>query len=323
MKKITLTVLTMLLSASFYAEAAIPTYSFKEHIKKIKVELKQKKYDASVIDKVFNNNFVLDVKVKKALKNQPEIRNTFDKYMSGKLATFRVNEGRELYKKHYNFLKQLESKYGVDPEVIVALWGLETNYGKYPIKYSPVKSLVSMSYTHKKKRRRDYFKAELFSLFELNKKYNLDLLETKSSWAGALGQCQFMPSNVLKYAVDGDSDGKSDIWSNELDVLASIANFLKVLKWRQHETDFVTFNNNNFVKKQRYNRKYMTVDKWQKLGLDLVLQDKLLKLKIYHPKNKLNNIFLVSKNFAIIKKWNNSDYFAFSVLSLAKEIKND
>jgi len=323
MKKITLTVLTILVSANFSVQAAIPKHSFEEHIKRLKLELKQNKYDPSFIDKAFDNDFTLDLQVKKALKNQPEVKNTFDKYMSGKLAEFRVKEGRDLYKKHYEFLKKLEEKYGVDPEIIVALWGLETNYGKYPIKYNPVKSLTTMSYTHNKKSRRDYFKAELFSLFELNKKYKLDILQTKSSWAGALGQCQFMPSNVLKYAIDGDMDGKSDIWTNELDVLASIANFLKALKWKQQEVDFVTFNNNTFFKKQKFNRKYMTVEKWQKLGLNLALQDKLLKLRIYYPENKLNNVFLVSENFAIIKKWNNSDYFAFSVLSLAKEIKTN
>lgn len=320
MKQQLLIILAVFLTFSFKAEAK-PEYSFQEHISILKKELETKNYDSSILDKAFDNKFELDKTVKKAVKKQPEVKFSFDRYLTSKMDPKRVREGKKLYKEHYNFLKELEKKYKVDPEIIVSLWGLETNYGKYPINYNPVKALATMSYTHHRKGRRNFFKRELFALFELHEKKHIDILKVKSSWAGALGQCQFMPSNVLNYAIDGNNDGEIDIWNNEKDVLASIANFLKRLRYKQTKTNYVVLKKIKNKKEVVLNRKYYNVDYWSNLIKNHTLLDQRINYRVYAPKNKEKKFFLVSKNFDIIKRWNNSDYFAFSVLSLAKEIK--
>lgn len=316
--------LILSLVAVFAANTAFAkqTISFKQHINQLKQEITAKGYDATILDKVFNNNFVQDVRVKKSLKNQPEVKFSFDKYVNGKLSPWRIKVGRKMYKEHFEFLQQVGKKYSLDPAVVVALWGVETNYGTYPLSHNAFKALANISYTHSRASRRQFFKNELFDLFEVAKQNKLDPLTLRSSWAGALGQCQFMPSNVLNYAKDGNNDGKVDIWNTKQDVFASAANFVNKLGWVYGTTNIqeVTVPKGfNILQKRRLK----SVAIWKKQGVkfaDNNLNDHD-KLKLFVPKNKDNKIFLVSKNLDVIKRWNNSDYFAFSVLKLADEIK--
>lgn len=303
------------------ADAQKLDITFEQHIKNLKAELAAKGYNPQVLDQVFEGNFKPDVRVSKALKNQPEFKFTFDKYVNGKLTDWRIQTGRKLYKENYELLKQIEAKYKVDAAVVIALWGVETNFGTYPMKHNAIKALTNMSYTHSREVRRAYFKKELFDLFELTKKFDLDPMDLKGSWAGALGQCQFMPSNVLKYAVDGNDDGKVDIWNTQADVFASAANFVNILGWNYGITNF-----SEVTVPAKYNilakRVYKPISKWQAEGLKLATNAKANEtMKMFAPRNDKNKVFLVSKNFDVIKRWNNSDYFAYSVLALAEEIK--
>jgi len=307
------------------AQAKKLEITFEQHITNLKQEIEAKGYDSTIIDTVFDNKFVLDNRVSKALKNQPEVKFTFDKYVNGKLSSWRIKTGQKLYKEHFETLKAIEEKYKVDAAVVVALWGVETNYGTYPLRHNAFKALTNMTYTHPRESRRQFFKDELFDLFEVAKKNELDPLELKASWAGALGQCQFMPSNVLNYAVDGNGDGKVDIWTTVEDVFASAANFVNKLGWdysastNQEEITYPA-NYNIFAK-----RVYKPISQWESENVKLKNGynniNKQTKMKLFAPVNKENNVFLVSKNLNVIKRWNNSDYFAFSVLKLAEEIK--
>jgi membrane-bound lytic murein transglycosylase B len=303
------------------ADAKKLDITFEQHIANLKSELSAKGYDPAILDKVFNNNFTIDKQVSKSLKNQPEVKFSFNKYVDGKLSEWRITNGRRLYKENYTKLKEIEAKYKVDPAVVIALWGVETNYGTYPMKHNAIKALTNLSYTHSRESRRAYFKKELFDVFELTKKFGLDPLELKGSWAGALGQCQFMPSNVLKYAVDGNNDGKVDIWNTQYDVFASAANFVNILGWNYGVTslsEVTTPKGYDILAK----RVFKPVSQWQAEGLKLSAKANATdKMKMFAPRNKDNKVFLVSKNFDVIKRWNNSDYFAYSVLALAEEIK--
>jgi len=323
MKKLFLTL--TLMAAISEAHAQKLDITFEQHIINLKQEIDAKGYDSTIIDQVFDNKFVRDKRVSKALKNQPEVKFTFDKYVNGKLSSWRITTGRKLYKQHFETLKAIEEKYSVDAAVVVALWGVETNYGTYPLSHNAFKALTNMTYTHSRASRRQFFKNELFDLFEVAKQNELDPLELKASWAGALGQCQFMPSNVLNYAVDGNDDGKVDIWNTVEDVFASAANFVNKLGWdssvsTNYEEITYPANFNIFAK-----RVYKPVSQWEikkvlfKNGYEDI--NKQAKMKIFAPVNRANEVFLVSKNLDVIKRWNNSDYFAFSVLKLADEIK--
>lgn len=144
----------------------------------------------------------------------------------------RIETGLVMLKEHQKLLENVEKVYGVDKEVIVALWGVETFYGKIMGDYNLVDSLATLAYQG---RRKSFFEIQLNAVMRILLKGHAgpDLL--KGSWAGATGQCQFMPSNFNLYAQDFDKDGKKDIWTNHADIFASIAYFLKKTGWKKNQ----------------------------------------------------------------------------------------
>lgn len=165
-------------------------------------------------------------------QQQPEFSQTFDNYFSKRATEWRVNEGRRLLKKHSVLLNQLAKEYGVPPQYILSFWGLETNYGSYKGKMSVLNSLATLAC---EPRRSNYFTIELMQALKLKEKYQFDDDTMVGSWAGAMGHTQFMPSAYAKYAVDGDGDGKADLWNSTTDALTSAANFLQHLGWQRNE----------------------------------------------------------------------------------------
>ena len=145
----------------------------------------------------------------------------------------RISKGKNLLKKYDSLLTQIEKKYGVDKEVIVSLWGVETMYGEVMGNYEIIPALVTLSYD---KRRRSFFEKELFSALKIVYEGHVSRAKLKGSWAGATGQCQFMLSSFLMYAQDFDGDGRKDIWSNPADIFASIANYLKRSRWKKGQS---------------------------------------------------------------------------------------
>jgi len=129
-----------------------------------------------------------------------------------------------LYKEHQVLLNQIGEKYQVQPRFIVALWGLETNFGKFTGGYNVVSALATLAYEG---RRETFFKKQLMAALTILDEGHISNKDMKGSWAGAMGQNQFMPTSFLSYAVDGDGDGKKDIWQNQADVFSSMANYLQ------------------------------------------------------------------------------------------------
>lgn len=165
-------------------------------------------------------------------KKQPEKKLTMEEYMANVISDARIIKGRELYEKNYDLLNTISAQYGVEPEFIVALWGLETGYGKNTGGFNVLSSLATLAYEG---RRREFFESELVSALLIIDQGHIEPSEMRGSWAGAMGQCQFMPSSFLAYAVDYDGDGKTDIWSNKQDIFASIANYLRTVGWGASE----------------------------------------------------------------------------------------
>ncbi|MCW0468903.1 lytic murein transglycosylase [Vibrio chagasii] len=131
---------------------------------------------------------------------------------------WKVKQARSLYKKHYKALKRIGDEYGVQPRFIVALWGVESNFGKFTGNYSVIDALTTMAYEG---RREAFFRSEaMAALTILDQGHTSHQKEMKGSWAGAMGQPQFMPSSFLAYAADGNGDGKKDIWGTEEDAFA-------------------------------------------------------------------------------------------------------
>src|SRR6266851_1115287 len=151
-----------------------------------------------------------------------------ESYLSRRLTPAVVRTAREMYAAHRQLLEQISTKYGVAPATIVAIWGAESNFGKFSGVRPTVAALATLAFDE---RRSAFFRAELFSALEILNRGDIELARMRGSWAGAMGQPQFMPSSYLQYAEDFDGDGKRDIWTSQADIFASIANYLKGYGW--------------------------------------------------------------------------------------------
>lgn len=173
------------------------------------------------------------VRVIKRDRNQPEVKQTYARYLKARVSDWRKAKGAQAIVDNAESLSAAAQKYGVQERFIAAIWGVETNYGTVPLTYSVFDAVATLAYD---KRRGPRFRRELFAALEILDKGMTSFDKLKGSWAGAMGQPQFMPENYLKYAVDMDGDGERDIWENRADVQGSIANYLKSFGWRDDQT---------------------------------------------------------------------------------------
>ena len=161
-------------------------------------------------------------------RKQPETRQTFERYRNRVLSESRVEKGRKLLKEHRKLLNKIAAEYKVQPRFIISLWGIETSFGSFLGGHQVIKALATLAYDG---RRSEMFRRELIAALRILDRGDIALEDMKGSWAGAMGQCQFMPSSFLRYAVDYNGDGKRDIWNTLPDVFASIANYLSKSGW--------------------------------------------------------------------------------------------
>ncbi len=164
---------------------------------------------------------------------QPEFSNTFTRYLNSAVSDRRVADGRAMMQKHAALLKQLEAQYGIPGRFLVAFWGLESNFGSDTGTYPVVTALATLAYDG---RREAMFRDEMFKAMTILDQGHISYPKMKGSWAGAMGQTQFMPSVFLRLAVDQDNDGHKDIWTNVADALGSTANYLKNMGWDTERT---------------------------------------------------------------------------------------
>ncbi len=253
---------------------------------------------------------------------QPEFVQTFAQYLNARVTQARIEQGRVLYRKHRDFLGRLQQRYGVPGHYLVAFWGLETNFGSYLGGMPTLDSLATLACDT---RRADFFGSEFIAALQLLERERLQPVEMRGSWAGAVGHTQFMPSNYLRYAVDGDGDGRIDLWGSEQDALASGANFLSQLGW---------------VPELRWGRevrlqpgfrfdlagtgKRRPLLEWSQLGVRRSdggqLPDSELQAAVLLPAGADGPAFMVYENFDVIMRWNRSESYALSVGYLADRI---
>jgi membrane-bound lytic murein transglycosylase B len=161
-------------------------------------------------------------------RTQAERTQTIDQYLRRRVDRKTVTAGREMMKRHAALLGKIDAQYGVPANIIVSVWGLESNFGRFTGVRPTIASLATLAYDN---RRAAMFREELFAALMILDRGDIEVGKMKGSWAGAMGQPQFMPSSYLKYAEDFDHDGKRDIWGSEADVFASVANYLKRNGW--------------------------------------------------------------------------------------------
>jgi len=163
---------------------------------------------------------------------QAEFTLNLESYLKRRLTPSVVRTAQKMYSEHRSLLTKVGEKYGVSPRVVIAVWGLESNFGRFAGVRPTIPTLATLAYDQ---RRGVMFRNELFSALEILNRGDIELDHLRGSWAGALGQPQFMPSSYLQYAEDFDGDGRRDIWTSEADVFASVANYLKQHGWTQGE----------------------------------------------------------------------------------------
>jgi membrane-bound lytic murein transglycosylase B len=172
------------------------------------------------------------VRVIESDRRQPEVRLSFDEYLRRSVTPDVVRRGRELAAEHRELLARVHHVYGVPPRVILAIWGIETKFGQYSGDVPVVQALATLAWEG---RRGPFFRAQLYDALTMVARRHIDAPSMKGSWAGAMGQPQFMPSSYLTYAVDFDGDGRRDIWTSHADTFASIANYLVGHGWYPDE----------------------------------------------------------------------------------------
>jgi membrane-bound lytic murein transglycosylase B len=192
-------------------------------------------------EKGFNERLVQDTlvgieplpRVIQADRSQAELSPGLDRYLSTRITRTVVNRGRALAREHRALLNRIENEYGVQRRFVLAIWALESRYGRNIGREPVFRALATLAW---EPRRAAFFRGELFDALTIVQRKHIEAKAMTGSWAGAMGQTQFMPSSYLKYAVDFDKDGRRDIWKSVPDALGSIANYLKGYDWKSGET---------------------------------------------------------------------------------------
>ena len=255
-------------------------------------------------------------------RQQPEFTLTFQQYLSRVVPKSRIAKGKRKFNENRALLTEIGKKYAVQPRFIVAFWGIETDFGHHFGGFSVVASLATLAFDG---RRSKFFRSELLRALRILEQGHISPRRMKGSWAGAMGNFQFMPSSFETFAVDYDGDGKRDIWTNKGDAFASAANYLSKSGWRSDQTWGRAVKLPLNMDKSLLGLKVRkTVNEWQKLGVRRLdgrdLPKRNLNASIVIVKGSGGAAFMVYKNFRVTLKWNRSIYFAVAVGILAEGI---
>lgn len=267
-------------------------------------------------------------------RSQSEFKLTLPIYLGRVVTPRNVSVGQKMAEKHKALLAAVSAKYGVQPRFILAIWGIETRYGAITADVPLISSLATLAYDA---RRSTFFKKQLFATLEMVNKGYIDVKSLFGSWAGAMGQPQFMPTSYLAFAQDFDGDGRRDIWKNEGDVFASIANYLAKHRWRADQTwgrkveipaglpgtlGTPSRRAAPGCRATTYSEKPLS--EWQGLGVrriggrDLPVRD--LKAALVLPDGEKGDAYLVYRNYAAIMAYNCAHLYAVTVGTLGDRI---
>lgn len=255
-------------------------------------------------------------------RQQPESTLSFEDYIDRVVSPTRRERGREQLDENRALLDAVSRKYGVAPRFIVALWGIESDYGRITGSFSEIDALATLAYDG---RRSAFFRKELVNALIVVQRMHVDPRAMTGSWAGAMGQSQFMPSSFLNYAVSWRGNAPPDIWTNKADVFASIANYLAHVGWRPDESWGIAVKTPAGLDQSLIGLgQRRPLSNWTALGLQQAnggaLQDSPATASLIEPGGESGPAFLVFDNFRVILRWNNSSYFATAVGYLADAV---
>lgn len=254
-------------------------------------------------------------------RNQPEFTLDFRTYLTRVASESRIEEGRRMLEQHRPLLEDVGRRYGMPPELLTAVWGVESNFGRTQGDFSVVQALATLAYDG---RRGAMFRRELLHALRILDQRHVELERMKGSWAGAMGQLQFMPSTFVDYAKDGDGDGRKDIWGSAADALESAASFMASqwrpgLRWGRQVRLPSDFDRSLAGLETR-----KPLAEWQRLGVRLpdgsALPTANVEASLILPDDAAEPAFVVYQNYRALMRWNRSHFFALTVGHLADRI---
>ena len=300
---------------------AAQTVDIADWLEALKAEVIEKEIRVSTFEQALSN-FKPIQRVIDLDRRQPEFTLTFDQYLRRVVPKQRVIRGRGKLTKHKMLLNEIGKKYGVQPRFIVALWGVETDFGRIDGGFPVIHALATLAIDG---RRSKFFRGQLITAIRILDQGHITLDKMRGSWAGAMGYFQFMPSSFVSFAIDYDNDGKRDIWQNKKDAFASAANYLSKSGWRNDQTWGREVRiPKGFDKKLVGLKIRKDISEWRNLGVLRVdggaLPKRNLMGSIVIVNGPNSRVFLTYSNYQTILKWNRSKFFAVAVGMLAEKI---
>ena len=301
------------------------------------IEFKKKAINEGISEKTVDavmNNAIFLPKVIEYDRYQPEFYEDTKTYVSKRTSKDKVKKGKRIYKKNKNLINIVDKEFKVEKELLLALMGIETNYGTYLGKMDIISSLATLSYD---KRRSEFFSNELITILKLIDQNKVDKDILFGSWAGAFGNFQFMPTTISNYAIDYNNNSIIELKEAE-DSFASAANYLNKIGWRKNEPCFFNIELNENIprkllntsaKKIKHKRKFKYYKKYIKEFENLNIDDNV-KVAVITPdsdivknNNKLRPAYLVFPNYDRVLKWNRSLRFAIAVCTLKNKFEDE
>ena len=312
--------------------------NINDDFRKWKTDFKQKALINNVSEKTFDMvmaNVKFLPKVIEYDRFQPEFYEDTKTYIAKRSSTKKLKFGLDFYINNRKLINSVEKEFNIEKELLLALMGIETNFGTYVGKMDILSSLATLSFD---KRRSEFFTNELITLLQLIEKRKINYDTLYGSWAGAFGFFQFMPSTITNYAIDHNKDNYIDLKNNE-DAYPSAANYLKKIGWKKNKPCFYKIDLNSDIPKKYLNFSAKKIHNKKKLKYfkkyiynksDLNFLDDNLKTAIITPDKDiipdaetLNPAYIVFDNYEIILKWNRSLRFALAVCTLKEKFENE
>jgi membrane-bound lytic murein transglycosylase B len=307
--------------AALLAKTALAQGDFRDCLQTIRTDALRQGVPDQVIDKAFQG-LTPDQKVIDLDSRQPEFTLTYAKYIGQSVTPDRIAKGMQKVAQYKGLLDQLEQEYGVPGQYLVSFWGMETNYGTFMGDFQVLRSVATLACMTK---RVAFFSNETVQALRILAMNHMTSQQMRGSWAGAMGNMQFMPSTFTKYAVDRDGNGKIDIWQSMPDAFASAANFLKGIGFRPGlpSSDEVALPQ-GFPLEQADTSVEKPIKAWAAMGVKraggALLPGSEEPASIILPAGWRGPAFILYPNFKAVMNWNRSTLYALAVGILARQI---
>lgn len=317
-RHILLPVLAAALLLPSAAAPALANSKFQRWLDGVRAQASRAGVSKEILDKSLAG-ITPDPRVIEKDRKQPEFDWTFERYRKLVVSEEQIKNGRRNFKSNKGLLDDASEITGVPPQIIAALWGVESRYGARQGSYGVIRSLATLAHDG---RRSKYFRRELIAALRILEEGHIAPEKMLGSWAGAMGQIQFMPTSFRAYARDGSGDGRRDIWSTAEDVFLSAGTYLKRAGWKKDQPWGRAVTLPKKFSRRLVGRKVKkSVATWRKLGVKIPEADSgKLRGRIVQPDGAGTQAYIAYRNFEVIRRWNPSDYFALAAGLLSEEI---